>query len=327
MTVAAVGRIGAALAAFGAVSALASAAAAATLRFSVPNDCDPRVDVIEDVERLIGRSLDEVDAEFDVVITAAKQGGYELSITSPRAGEVAERRLTGETCAEIGNAAAVTLAIAMRLDAEPETERDAKPVVEAPAPAPAPSAEPQRPERDVAPRPVRTDDPNASPFAVLGLSAVADTGVLPAVAAGGELSAGVGFRGVRFMAFGTVLAPASASLSEGRGGEFRLIAGTPAVCFERARSVALRGCLGFELGRLSGEGTGVASPRLGSALWAAPRGELGVVFPLADGFAGVAGLGALMPLSRRPFVLDDGEEVHRPAAFSLRGRLGVEFRP
>lgn len=52
-----------------------------------------------------------------------------------------------------------------------------------------------------------------------------------------------------------------------------------------------------------------------------------MTFALADGLAGVAGLGVLMPLSRPPFVLDAGEEVHRSAAFDLRGRLGVEFRP
>ena len=316
-------RFAAAFGVFGVVTALAGPSAAATLRFSVPSDCDPRADVIEEVERLVGRPLDQVDAEFDVFITAAKKGGYELSITSPRAGNRAERRLTGETCTEIGKAAAVTLAIAMRLDAAPEAELTRKP--------PATSTEPERtaappPARDAAPRP-RPGVTSTAPFALLGLSAVADTGALPAVVAGGEISAGFGWRNVRFLALGTVLAPASASVDEGRGGEFRLLAASPLACFERARSWAVRGCLGFELGRLSGKGTGIARSRLGSTLWAAPRGDVGLTFALAEGVTGVVGVGVLMPLARPPFVLDAGEEVHRSVAFDVRGRLGVEFRP
>jgi hypothetical protein len=317
-------RIAVVLGVFVAALAVTATTNAATLRFSVPSDCDPRTDVIEDVERLIGRSLDEVDAEFDVSITTRKNGGYELLISNPRSGKDAARRLTGETCAEIGNAASVTLAIAMRLDAAPKAEPEATPLT-----TPAARTRPAelQPVRDAAPRPRPPSAASEVPFALLGLSAVVDTGALPAVVAGGELSAGVGWRSVRFLALGTFLAPASASLTEGRGGEFRLFAASPLVCFERARSVSVRGCLGFELGRLSGEGTGVAASRLGSALWAAPRGELGVTFALGDGLAGVAGVGVLMPLSRPPFVLDAGEQVHRSAAFDLRGRLGVEFRP
>lgn len=314
------------LAIFIASLGLTTTARAATLRFSVPSDCDPRADVIEDVERLIGRSLDEVDAEFDIRITARKKGGYELLISNPRSGKDAERRLAGDTCAEIGNAASVTLAIAIRLDAEPEAEPEPAATQQRAPTAPARPAPPQ-PVRDAVPRPRPPGGANPAPFALLGLSAVVDTGALPAVVGGGELSAGIGWRSVRFLALGTFLAPASASLAHGRGGEFRLFAASPLVCFERPRSFSVRGCLGFELGRLSGEGTGVARTRLGSALWAAPRGDAGVTFALADGLAGVAGLGLLMPLSRPPFVLDAGEAVHRSAAFDLRGRLGVEFRP
>jgi hypothetical protein len=314
----------AALAAFAVAVSAARGAEAITLRFTVPPDCDPRADIAEDVEQLVGRPLASVDAEFAVAISASARGGYELVLTSPKATarEAAVRRLYADSCTEIGNATALTIAMAIGLGPE------ASPPNEQTEPQ---EFEPAEPSRTMAPdtaspAPVAPVPAVPKPFAVVGLSAMLDTGALPTLAPGLELELGIGWRSLRAFALGAVLAPQRAAVNA-RGGDFQLMFGGLAACIERGTNVLVRGCAGFELGRLTGEGVGVLDPHLGSALWLGPRAELAAGLPIADGLVVMAGLGAVFALGERSFVLEPGEEVHRAALLDGRGRLGLEFRP
>lgn len=309
-----------------AVLGWARPAHALKLNFSLPADCDLRADITEDLERLLGRPLEEVSAEFEVVITPGARGGYDLRLTRPDSASSngAARQLHADSCAEIGNATAVTIAMAVGVD--PHAEASSSSTGSSAPPPEARAAEPGPRPPVVKPQAapvVRA----ANPFVLVGVGALADAGALPKLAPGVQLDLGIGWRSLRAFAFGAVLATQRELVNDGRGGDFQLAFGGLAGCVERGINVILRGCAGFELGRLSGEGVGVSDPELGSTLWWGPRAELLVGLPVGEGLSVTAGLGAVLSLGKRSFVLDRADEVHEAAALDARGRLGVEFRP
>jgi hypothetical protein len=83
-------------------------------------------------------------------------------------------------------------------------------------------------------------------------------------------------------------------------------------------------CLGLEVGRLAGVGTGVPEPRRGGALWAAPLVQLGAAWNIPDSALrlDLALLGAA-PLNRDEFKLRDLGTVHQPNPVIGRLSIGV----
>ena len=74
-------------------------------------------------------------------------------------------------------------------------------------------------------------------------------------------------------------------LADDTGGDFLLTFGALLACASQAiGKPTLLGCVGFELGRLSGEGVGVR-PRLGTVTWLAPTTEVGIQLPLTPKLA------------------------------------------
>jgi hypothetical protein len=85
-------------------------------------------------------------------------------------------------------------------------------------------------------------------------------------------------------------------------------------------------CAGWEMGRLSGRGTGITAPRDASALWAAPSLQAGFSWRLPDTRLSVgARLGVATPLGRQEFVLDRLGTVHQPASLVGRAGLGMNI--
>jgi hypothetical protein len=301
---------------------------AAELRWSSPEDCAWSPQFAEQVEAQIGTTLAAVEGiDFEVVISRETSGRWRLTLVSIEqpAGERRVRALAGESCAEVTDAGAVALAMAIR--AKSEEERAPEPAT---PPEKAP-AEPVRPPARRAPRsslrsaPERSSAP-AVAFATAG--AVADLGALPGLSLGVEVDAGVAWQRLRLMAFGSMFAPNEASGPSGRGGEFQLWLAGVLACLERpVGRVGVLACTGYEIGALSAEGTGVTDPRSESATWHALRGDLGAVLPLGSGFSGVLRAGVAVPLVRREFVLDASEVVHRPSAVTGRAlaAFSVDF--
>jgi hypothetical protein len=64
-------------------------------------------------------------------------------------------------------------------------------------------------------------------------------------------------------------------------------------------------------------------PHFGSALWLAPRAELGLGVPMTAQLMLVLRAGAAVPLGRPEFVADS-VPVHRASRVSGRATLGVE---
>jgi hypothetical protein len=83
--------------------------------------------------------------------------------------------------------------------------------------------------------------------------------------------------------------------------------------------LALRPCLGLDVGRSRGEGFGVSGASSNSSLWLAARGEMRVEFSIYDGLSVGGAGGAALPLVRPRFYFEPGAVVFETPAWGLEG--------
>jgi hypothetical protein len=309
-------------------------AGAAELRWSAPAECPDRRDVEHEVGRLVGYPLQASDSADFTIEIVEKEPGFELTLRREEkgSGERRTRTLSGRTCSEVADAAAVAIAMALQGN---DTGEEAAQWQTAPADQPQvlPQTGARTPTRGRAENVARDRGPRSgaepSPFHVMGGAAgVVDFGALPQAAPGVELDLAAGYRKLRLTAFGALFAAVDATASQGGGGEFRLWTAGVLTCFdEPLRGYTLSGCGGFELGRMNGRGIGVSASRERSARWQAARLEMGVTLPAVGPLAVAIRAAAVLPLYRPEFVLDGTEVVHRAAPVTGRFLVGLEIHP
>ncbi len=299
---------------------------AAELSWSAPEGCPERAEIEEKIERVVGRPLAEVGRlNIDVTLSG---GGERWSMRmrtqlhgQPHGDGAGERTIEGTSCAEVSEAAAVAVAMAVLEHAEAVPD----PVTrspEQPAPPP-PAAEPV----------AATSEPsteNAEPGTPLrfglGVGAAVDGGALPLPALGAALELFAGYGRLRAILLGTLFASQTTEIADGvAAAEFELALGALLLCGEGTPSpLRLLGCGGFELGELSGEGL-LEGGRSGASDWRALRAEVALGFDLGDGFTLMGRAGAVVPLVRRLFFVNDGERLHRAGRVTARATLGLEL--
>jgi hypothetical protein len=317
-----------------AVCSIASRAEAAELRYEAPSSCQREPEVRAQVAGLIGRSLEDVEGVAFALSVVQNDDAWHVTVRvsaseSTARAEARERHIDGAACEEVTDAAAVAVAMAVR---EHENR-----TAEAPPPepsSPATSAPPRGSSpASAAPQDVDATAEDAGPEERgwrwgVGAGLALDAGALPDPALGvqAELHAGVGV--LRVGLNGTLFAQQSTRLpNDTRGGEFELVTAGLLACGEPVfGTVTALVCAGAELGSLSGTGV-VLDPREGSSGWQALRAEAGAAVALGQGFSLLARAGLTRPFSRQPFVVDMTDEVHRAAALTFRGLLGVELEP
>jgi hypothetical protein len=168
----------------------------------------------------------------------------------------------------------------------------------------------------------------------LGLSG--DSGSLPAAAIGAFAGISAGPERFQLRASGTWFVGQHTSVDSlaatQAGADLALVIAALSACVlplgMSDSPVVAFGCGGWELGRLSGVGTGVQRPRRGASLWNAPRLDAGASLGLGStdlNFSALLTLAA--PLVRENFVLDDVGSVHRPAVVVARASIGLEWIP
>jgi len=295
---------------------------AAELGWSAPPDCARAEFVATRVEDLVGRPLAEVEG-LDFGVTVERDGtAWKLSLATRVGSEPASSRVfTGQSCSEVSDAAAVAMAMAIRGSAPVPPANE--PTDEPPIP-PAAASSPAPPPRDEVSTPPQQSSGSRWSGRV-GLGAVLDTAALPEPTVGILAGGAVHWSVLRIEGQFEAFAPQRVGLPGGASGQFDLLAGALLACAAPAGSpVAVLGCGGLELGRLSGEGSGVSDPELGTALWIAARAEAGLAVRVGAAWQLVPRVGVAIPLARPEFVLNDSP-VHRPAALSLRAGLGIEF--
>jgi len=309
------------------VLSLGRGALGAEVQVRADDGCAEPGPIVDEVEQIIGRPLVSIPGvAFHVEITHAGPRSWRLRLDteetggSAGAGAVsgpprATRELNGASCGELASAAAVAIALSIQTAEAEKTPPAAPEPPIAPPPPAAPAA--VRPVVDVAPPPVRVS---------AALLAVGDVGALPHVAAGGELN--VALQRGRFGAIALVsgFPPQQTSVTPLTGGQFTLVFGGLLACANRPRTSATAEiCAGGELGRIVGEGTGATHPRVGGALWAAGRAEVGVAVPISSDWAFVAQAAAVFPFVRPTFQINGMAAGYQPAVVSGRVGAGLQL--
>ncbi len=299
------------------------------LDWSAPSDC-PNEDALRAaIERLLGYSL-EPDAASHVYAHAfvfrPETGPLELhlAITEP-GGRPNERRIASQSCAELADAAALIIALAI----DPEAGTADAPEALAPAPStppPIPSIEAERSQVEP-PLPPERSTPPLGWFA-LGASLSADFATLPAPTPGLVLSAARRFDAnrlelmVAYWFSQRATLPATSTV----GGEVELMAAAARYCRSFiAGPPDLAACAGLEAGLLQVEGFGIKNPVVGRGPWLAPRLDLRAAIPIVPPLDLTGELTLLAPLVRDRYTIAYMGEVYQAPPLSGRAQLGLEF--
>ncbi len=319
-------------------------AAAAELSLAEPAACTSRDELVFVVERRLGHSLAEAGGQRFVahVQTASRGFAARLDVSGEDGAASGQRSLAEATCDDLVQALA--LAIALAVGSRPDAAESATPRAPSTDPGSLPSTEPGPGE---APRPTSSeaaehaldevgptlDTPESGPgFAALTWM-VADTGSLPAAGLGVAAGAELAWSGFSLRVVGLLLPGKEGSVDPtdpaSPGADIGLASGSLLGCLPIAtgqRKIQLDACGGWEVGQLSGQGTGVQNPHRNGTLWSAARLDLSGRWVLLESGLGVELLvSAAAPLTRDEFVLKDIGSVYRPANVVGRAGLGLSW--
>lgn len=261
------------------------------------------------------------DAVADVHVLS-KDGQIEGSLVLSRSTGKTSRIVAATTCAEVLDALAFTLALALEDDLEPA------PPPPAPSPAAAAGSTPPSPER-AALRP--------GPAAVLEVGAGAGAGAVTVASPGASPSASawamLGARGSTWFSPAAIVAVVFGLPVDEQAGSNRATsafqAGMLDVCPARlgVPALGLRPCVRGMLGRLQVRSEGFSGAQLDERVFAtvgvAARGEVGIAGPLLF----YLDLGVGVPLERATYFIADVDVFETPAVvLSASAGAGVRFR-
>jgi hypothetical protein len=285
--------------------------------------------------------------DVEVVPSAGKFAAHIRVVDESTRSAALERVLEAQSCAQLADAIAVAVALALGADdSDAEREAGSYPAVATrsetsgePAPsgvssagAPIALAARGTPPADGQAPSGASGAPAESWVPSLSVWLLADVGSLPAPGLGAAVGAELTGRRLSLRALGSLLfeqhTEVDSSLSPAPGARLQLFTGSLLACIPvfdgAATAITAQACLGVELGRLAGEGTGVPAPRRGGALWVAPRVDAGAAWSVPHSPWQLAILLTVAsPLNRNEFELNDIGTVHRPPNVVGRLSFGV----
>jgi hypothetical protein len=186
---------------------------------------------------------------------------------------------------------------------------------------------------DVASAPALTAGENRTWVPSFSAGVLVDAGTLPSASLGASVGAALEVGRFQIQALGTLLFDREVSIqgrvSPDAGATLGFAGASLLACtplFQTSSGLSSRGCFGWEIGQLSGEGRGVARPQRGRVLWSAPRLDIGGRFALPVPYGGVGvSLAAEAPLNRDDFTLGPDAVVHRPPVVVARAAVGIDL--
>jgi hypothetical protein len=297
-----------------------------SLTWDAPVGCASK----ERVERALDELVPDGRVALSVDVRVREQAGVWRAEILTKEGA---RSLEGATCEEVVLAVQAIIALAL----QPATVDGGEPR--------GPSADDATaPEYPVPARPQATAEPRAAPpartppnrgshppsrwrFGLLS-RAMAEIGALPSVTAGAALGARVGTRATFAELSALALWPRDVELAydPARGGTVGLQAGQVRGCTGPGGASIFSGCLLFEVGRMTGKGSGVDHVMTGSALWLAPGGALTFRFLGQTDFHAEADFSAMVALRRPEFTLEGVDSAFQPALISARAAVTIGWR-
>jgi len=319
-------------AAFAALGGLPSRAQAETesyqLSYSAPPGCPVESQVLKEVRANVRDAASGEGARISLTIVQKDQGFTgELSAVD-RSGKLGRRRIEGATCAEVSHTLAFLAALAIELgghvEADPSAEPAAAPPVAKPPTPPAKGAQ-------TAPRSEPELPPARSTWRFSGLLAAGVRGGLapslrPALEAGVDFSAP--WDRLFAPAFRALIIGSMSRVSNSAGSaKLSLLAGRFEGCPVRigVPTLALRPCLGLELGAVFGEGE-LEGGQSVIQRWGSGEASLRLeVWPLQQVFVELGGA-VVVPFFHTRYFFVPEQIVYVVPAVTGRAGLGVGYR-
>lgn len=334
-----------------------SAGSRVAMDVEVPAGCPGEQHIGAELERLLAGS--EIPAEPLAVRVRVRTVGqrHSLSLETYIDGEPLRRELEAQRCEDLTKPAALVLALAIdpeatgraleqeRPTAPQEQVAPVSPDASVARPYPRATLVPARQARLRARTRTRAGDAHAASdvssqpeetaprsqhgrlaFHAAG-AALLDAGALPSPTVGPALAGGASVRSWRVELRGFILPSRRATLEGDRGGDIQLVAGGLGACYLPLQSrVELGGCLGAELGRITGTGRGVSEPKSGAATWMAAQARAFCGYRLSSTWVVFAAPELIRRIGNSAFEIDGLGTVHRPSAYAARFSAGAELR-
>lgn len=288
------------------------------LAWDAPDECPSAHAVLERLSDLLGQTPADWSRYERVSVSMQRDAeGWLLLLTLVRGEDAQQRTLSAPRCEELGNAAALALAIALGDEAS-----DEPPPIEWAEPAPAAAASPALDGAASRPR------ASAAPRVTLATGA---EGVLDVLTLG-KAAFGVGLRAevhvARFGAgvYGVLLPGRSEPVGDGasQSVDFALLAGGVRsgyrVLAGRAHGDAYAA---FELGSLSADARGLVAARDTSDLWLATGLGLELGWDIAPALTLSARVEGLVPLVTESYVVNASDTISTTPDVTLRAALGL----
>lgn len=297
------------------------------LVWEAPETCPDERTIRARVEQLIGRTLaDDETVRVHARVEIAERPSVVLRVDS--ASGSSERTITAVSCAELGEIAAVVIAIAidpaasLRAEAEPEPAPPPKPQ----PPPPPPPREERAPAAVAKPRPIA----HRGPMGTLRVAAGVSLGAVPGVTAAIEAGGGVRWKHARIdlSAEHWLSQRAEAAGSNAAAIDVRLTIARAQGCWvpTAGRIVELPLCGGAAVGAAYARGSGVPQSRPHRVAWAAAHVQAAVVLAPIRRFAIGPFARLQIPILRPAFSLDGYGVVHRTAKAGFVGGVSIEVR-
>lgn len=344
--------------------AAAPARAQLELRWDAPVECPTGGDVRAEVTRLLGGPMPEglsLRAEGEARRT---DDGWTMRLHTSMDGEDGEREVASARCEELGEAAALILALmidpAAVADNEPPepiptaTAPEQPPgagravsELSEPAPDPTEDVTPAQPAPDrervvesvrITDRETVEDAPEARSEApaeplggFVGLAGAVDLGSVPTVSGALTVEGGFGVPLIEARLRATFVFAQRAARGEDAGADVTTGTVDARACvhpFEEARFVY--GCLGLALGVSVAQGFGLSRDEVGVGTFGAAVGGLGVAWPIAPWFDLELDASVLVPFNPLEFAVraspDEVFHTQEPLAGRLSLAAHVRFR-
>ena len=309
-----------------------------SVRWNSPDACPDDAQLIGAVEDFLGQPLSEA-REQSLSISVSVQGtegafSAKLLFTSPQGNQ--ERFLEHPDCSKLTEAVALLAALAI----DPERVRARQAAVEQGLP-PAEKQQAPAPNSDEKPAPATPADcPKVGPapaplvskprYITMSVAGFVSVGALPRVGPGLSAELGARFERFRAVLVGRYWAGSSADVS---GTAPLSIALSLATAGLRGCGLPVRGewsvlgCLGADLGSMSGSGQGVDDAHTKHALFGSLEASVFAAYSRIEP-APFAGLGLAWVVARPPFGISRGgveDEAFRPSRLGFMGYLGLSY--
>jgi hypothetical protein len=303
-----------------------SAAPAEGLRWHGPAGCSDGVALRSRVEARLERPLDDSDDIAVEVEIATVSRGLDARLRLHRGGTVVERTLTAARCADITEAVAIVVALALTADRNQPAEA-ASP--DAPPALPAMTPPPMTPPAAIAAAPTAVAAVPRRWSLGVRLQVGQLAGALPATATGAELAVWLAWRGalVEIASWWWQDRRADLDTDDGAGDpgvDVGLTAIAGRLCW-RPLDGAVRACAIGELGELAARGVDLIGAQRGVGRWTALGAGAAGRVGLAPHLGLVTAGELLRPIDPPRFVLSDGTVLFEAEAVAARLSLGLEF--